>query len=343
MEHPNPISNRKDDHIRINLEENVQSGISTGLEKYSFEHCALPELDFEEIETGQTLLGKIINAPIIISSMTGGAERARSINAVLAAAAQHKHIALGLGSQRAALELSDLQDTFKVRQYAPDILLFANLGAVQLNYERNYIEFCQKAVDMVGADALYLHLNPLQEALQPEGDVHFKGLLNKIEKVVQSISVPVLIKEVGWGISAKVAQLLVQVGVSGIDVAGAGGTSWSQVEMFRMSDVHKAHVAASFQNWGISTADSLVQVKKAVPNSLVFASGGIRNGLDMAKCLALGAKMVGIASPFLKAALVSEQETIDTIDELIMGLKITMFVTGSKDLAALTKNKLKEA
>jgi len=342
MNSHNPISARKDDHIRINLEENVQSGISTGLEKYSFEHNALPEIDFEDIDTSQFIFGKRINAPILISSMTGGADLATRINTVLAAAAQHSNIALGLGSQRAALELPELQKTFKIRQVAPNILLFANVGAVQLNYEKNYVDFCQRAIDMVGADALYLHLNPLQEALQPEGDVHFAGLLKKIEKVTHTLSVPVLIKEVGWGISAKVAEMLVQVGVAGIDVAGAGGTSWSQVEMFRMNDIHKAHVASAFKNWGIPTAESLVRVKRTVPNALIFASGGINNGVDIAKCIALGANMVGMAGPFLKAALVSEEETIETITELIMGLKISMFATGAKDLAALTQIELRK-
>ena len=227
-----------------------------------------------------------------------------------------------------------------MRQYAPDILLFANLGAVQLNYQRNYIDFCQRAVDMVEADALFLHLNPLQEVLQPEGDVHFNGLLEKIQKVVKSISVPVVVKEVGWGISASTAKRLEEVGVSAIDVAGAGGTSWSQVEMYRMADLHQRRVAASFVDWGISTADSLVQVKKATSKCLVFASGGIRNGLEMAKCIALGAKLVGVAGPFLKAALISEEETIQTIEEFVIGLKISMFATGTKNLDALARTKL---
>jgi isopentenyl-diphosphate delta-isomerase len=247
---------------------------------------------------------------------------------------------LGLGSQRAALELDELKGTFRVRQYAPDILLFANLGAVQLNYQLNYVEFCQRAVDMVEADALFLHLNPLQEVLQPEGDIHFKGLLEKIRKVTGALSIPVIIKEVGWGISAKTAQLLEEAGVSGIDVAGAGGTSWSQVEMYRMEDIHQRRVAACFKDWGISTADSIIQVKNATRHCLLFASGGIRNGVEMAKCIALGAKLVGIAGPFLKSALVSETETLQNIDEIIKELKITMFATGTKNLASLAQIKL---
>lgn len=334
------IINRKDDHIRINLTEDVQSGLTNGLENIRFEHNAMPEINFKEIQLEKIIFGKRLEAPILISSMTGGVERAKQINHVLAMAAQNTGIALALGSQRSALELKEMETTFKIRKTAPDILLFANLGAVQLNYEKDYIGYCQRAIEMVEADALYLHLNPLQEALQPEGDTQYQGLIEKINDVIKKISIPLLIKEVGWGISETVAKQLIQAGVQGIDVAGAGGTSWSQVEMYRIEDENKRRVAGSFKNWGITTAESIVNVRKVSQKCMVIASGGIRNGLDIAKSIRLGADMAGMAGPFLKAALKSEEETIRLIDEMKHGLKISMFVTGSKDLSQLAKAKL---
>ncbi|MFN3929561.1 MAG: type 2 isopentenyl-diphosphate Delta-isomerase, partial [Thermoflexus sp.] len=225
------ISQRKADHIRINLEEDVSFGqLTTGFERLRFVHRALPELDLQEVDLSTTFFGKTLKAPLLISSMTGGTEEAGRINRNLAEAAQARGIAMGLGSMRAALERPELLPTFQVRRYAPDILLFANLGAVQLNYGYT-VDHCRRAVELVKADALILHLNPLQEALQPEGDTNFAGLLRKIEAVCKALPVPVVVKEVGWGISEEVARLLADAGVAAIDVAGAGGTSWSQVEM----------------------------------------------------------------------------------------------------------------
>jgi len=223
------ISKRKDEHLRINLNNNVDSGISTGLDAYYFTHEALPETNLDDIDLSTKFFGKKLSAPILISSMTGGTKNALNINRVLSLAAHATDIAMGLGSQRSAIENDKLEKTFKIRKFAPDILLFANLGAIQLNYGYGISE-CQRAVDMVQADALILHLNPLQEALQPEGDTNWAGLLNKIEMVCKNLPVPVIAKEVGWGISSKTAQRLIDAGISGIDVAGAGGTSWSQVD-----------------------------------------------------------------------------------------------------------------
>lgn len=336
------ISSRKADHIRINLEEYVQSGLTTGLEYYRFTHDALPELDLDQIDSRQILFNRALETPLLISSMTGGAEKAEDINRILSQAAQECKVALGLGSQRAALEFPELGKSFQIRKYAPDILLFANIGAVQLNYVTDYVGYCLKAVEQAETDALFLHLNPLQEALQPEGDTHFGGLLEKIGVVARSLPVPVIIKEVGWGISAKVAAYLFEMGVAGIDVAGAGGTSWAQVEKFRMKDRHQQRVAASFRDWGIPTAESIVRVRQAAPKCKVFASGGIRNGVEVAKCIALGADLVGCAGPFLKAAMISVEETIDMIHELTQGLRIAMFVAGVKDLPALKDVKLEQ-
>jgi isopentenyl-diphosphate delta-isomerase len=334
-----PISSRKSDHIRINLDEDVQSGLTTGLEHFRFEHQALPELDLEQVDFSQELFGKRVRAPILISSMTGGTEEAASINRTLAAAAQASGIAMGLGSQRAAIEHPELAGTFRVREVAPDILLFANLGAIQLNYGYG-LEECQRAVDMIEADALILHLNALQEAVQPEGDTRWSGLLARIETVCRSLPVPVIAKEVGWGFSKETARRLVEAGVAAIDVAGAGGTSWSQVEMHRAATPAQARRAAAFLDWGIPTSEAILNVQRGAPEILVFASGGLRNGVDIAKCIALGARLGGMAGPFLKAAVRSLDDTIQTIEELQQEIRICMFASGAANLAALRSTPL---
>ncbi len=339
MSNQDILPSRKSDHIRINLEEDVRSALTTGLERYHFVHQALPELNYAEIDLSQPLFGKTLRAPLLISSMTGGTAQAAEINRRLALAAQHSGVAMGLGSLRAAIEKPELAGTFQVRRYAPDILLFANLGAVQLNYAYT-LEHCQRAVEMITADALILHLNPLQEALQPEGDTRFAGLLRKIEAVCKGLSVPVVAKEVGWGISEKTARQLAEVGVSAIDVAGAGGTSWSQVEMFRIRDEHRARVAAAFRNWGIPTAESIWEARRGAPGVIVFASGGLRDGIDIAKCIALGAKVGGMAGPFLKAAAQSEEETVRTVEEICQEIQVCMFAAGAGSLQALASTPL---
>ena len=333
------LPSRKGDHIRINLEEDVHSGITTGLENYRFVHQALPDLNLDDVDLSVTVFGKKLCAPVLISSMTGGTSEAGRINAVLAEAAQVAGIAMGLGSQRAGLEHPEQAYTFQLRKYAPDILLFANLGAVQLNYKYT-IEHCKRAVDMAGADALILHLNALQEALQPEGNTRFAGLLSKIEAVARQLPVPVIVKEVGWGFDHKTAAQLACAGVAAIDVAGAGGTSWSQVEMHRIQDPHRARVAAAFRSWGIPTAESICQVKKAAPDLVVFASGGLLDGLDIAKCIALGATIGGMASPFLKAAAVSLEETISAVEEIRREIQVCMFVAGAGSIQQLQQTAL---
>lgn len=328
-----PLSSRKADHIRINLEQDVKSAVTNGLESYRFSHEALPDLNLEEIDLTQKIFGKFVAAPILISSMTGGTPEAERINLVLARAAQATGIAMGLGSQRAAIEHPELARTFQVRGVAPDILLLANLGAVQLNYQYS-VDQCRRVVDMIEADGLILHLNPLQEALQPEGDTQFKGLLKKIEKVCREVGVPVIAKEVGWGISEKAARQLAEAGVSAIDVAGAGGTSWSQVEMYRIQDVNRARVAAAFRGWGIPTANSIQMVRRGAPELLTIASGGLADGIDIAKCIALGARLGGMAGYFLKVADDFE-ELLAAIEEIRKEIQICMFVTGSENLDQL--------
>ena len=321
------------------MEEDVRSSLSTGLERYRFDHQALPDLNLNEVDLSLNIYDRQLKAPILISSMTGGTPEAANLNRTLASAAQEARVAMGLGSQRAALEQPELTYTFKVRKYAPDIFLLANIGAVQLNYGYG-IEHCYRAVEMVEADALILHFNALQEAIQPEGDTNFSGLLNKIEKICQGLTVPVVAKEVGWGFSEKAARQLADAGIAAIDVAGAGGTSWSQVEMYRATSENKARLAAAFIDWGIPTSDSILNIRRAAPNIRIFASGGIRTGVDIAKSLALGATLGGMASPFLKAASKSRLDTIKMIEEIKREIQISMFAAGVSNLAELSKTKL---
>ncbi len=334
MKKVTPIGQRKAEHIRINLEEDVRSGLTTGLEKYRFIHQALPEVDLAAIDTRLSLFGRLLQAPVLISSMTGGTAEAARINRNLARAAQVHRVALGVGSQRAALEHPELAATFQVRREAPDILLFANLGAVQLNYGYT-VEHCRRAVAMIEADALILHLNPLQEALQPEGDTRFSGLVAKIEAVCRALEVPVVVKEVGWGISEQAARMLADAGVAAIDVAGAGGTSWSQVEMHRAATAMQRQLAAAFVDWGIPTAESVLAVRRAAPHLPVFASGGLRTGIDIAKSIALGATLGGMAGRLLAAAAESAEAAAEALRLIIQELRVAMFAAGAADLEAL--------
>lgn len=335
-----PIDRRKSDHIHINLEKDVRSGLSSGLEHYRFIHQALPEMDLERVDTSLGLFGKTLTAPVLISSMTGGTEEAGEINQRLAEAAQETRIAMGVGSQRAALENPEQIPTFAIaRKAAPDILLFANLGAVQLNYGFG-IDHCRRAVDMLEADALILHLNPLQEAVQDAGDTNWAGLAGKIETVCRKLEVPVIVKEVGWGISEQTARLLAGCGVRAIDAAGAGGTSWSQVEMHRAPDESTRQLAASFMDWGIPTAESIRAVRRAAPGMMVFASGGLKDGMDIAKCIALGASLGGMAGQFLKAAAVSTTKVLDVIQLTRRQIQVAMFAAGAGELAKLNEEKL---
>ena len=336
------IDQRKADHIRINLEENVNfPTLTTGLEHFHLTHQALPELDLAEIDTTVELFGKRLAAPILISSMTGGTAEAERINLNLAEAAEAQRLAMGVGSQRAGLERNETAGTFRVRAVAPTLLLFANLGAVQLNYGYG-VDACRRAVEMIEADALILHLNPLQEVVQAGGDTNWRGLLHKIGEVCQKVNVPVIAKEVGWGISSATARRLIEAGVSAIDVAGAGGTSWSQVEMYRAPTERLRRLAAAFGDWGIPTADSLQLVAEARtalqrPDLAIFASGGIRTGLDITKCVALGADLVGLATPLLKRAVTSAEAVSEEIDLLATELRIATFCSGCATLAELRR------
>ena len=332
---------RKADHLRINLEHDVGAkGIRSGFEAFRFRHCALPEIDLADVSMRTALFGRELHAPLLISSMTGGTAQAQTINRTLAAVAQKHGIAIGLGSGRALLERPELRATFDVRDTAPDALLLANLGAVQLNRGYGATE-CKRIVDLLQADALILHLNPLQEALQAEGDTVFRGLLRKIKAFCKALDVPVVVKEVGWGLSDSVVSALFDAGVSAVDVAGAGGTSWSEVERYRLSDPWRARVAARFANWGIPTAESLIAARAAAPNKTIIASGGLRDGVDVTKALALGADGAGIAAPFLHAASDGPEAADACAREIMETLRVAMFSVGASTLAELrSENRL---
>ncbi|OGO36892.1 MAG: type 2 isopentenyl-diphosphate Delta-isomerase [Chloroflexi bacterium RBG_16_57_8] len=324
---------RKKEHLHIALNADVSSGLSTGLEDYRFIHRALPEIDLADVDTSARLFGRRLNAPIVISPMVGGIDEATVINRNLAQAAQELGLAMGVGSQRCSIDERETCRTYRVRDLAPDILLFANLGAVQLKYGYTIVQ-CQQAVDMIGADALVLHINPLQEALQRDGNTAFGGLLAKIEQVCRALSVPVIVKEVGFGISEDVATKLVEAGVAGIDVAGAGGTSFSRVESLRDERVSGA-ASDGFSSWGIPTAESLRMVRRAAPVLPVIASGGIRTGVDVAKAIAIGADAAGIATPLLKAASVSAEEVLSLLRSIVNELRISMFCVGAASIGTL--------
>lgn len=326
---------RKSEHISIALHKDVEfHHLSTGLERYSFIYEALPEINRGEVDTSVSIFGHKLSMPLIISSMTGGTGEGAEYNRLFAEAAQRFGIAMGVGSQRIALEDPAAADTFRVRDIAPDIFLFANLGAVQLNNGCD-VESCVRAVEMIDADALFLHLNPLQECVQPNGNTDFRDLAGRIKEVCEALDVPVLVKEVGHGISARTAELLARAGVEGIDVAGAGGTSWAKVESYRRGESIRSGLGMALGEWGIPTVDSLLAVRQAAPRMTVIASGGIRTGEDIAKSIALGAGAAGVALPFLKAASISREELHTRIAQLHEELATVMFCTGVRNVGEL--------
>lgn len=326
---------RKSEQLNIALYEQTEFiNVSPGFDDYRFIHQALPEIDLKDVNLSTVLFGKNLAAPIIISSMVGGNKEATRINRNLAQAAQNLGLAMGVGSQRCLIENPETSGTYRVRDIAPDILLFANLGAVQLNYGYTAKE-CQIVVESIGANALILHLNSLQEALQPDGNTNFAGLLDKIEGVCRELTVPVIIKEIGCGISEEAARKLAKIGISGIDIAGAGGTCWSEIEKIRTNDKLGKRVAGTFRSWGIPTTDSVIATSKAVPQLPIIASGGIRTGIDVAKAIALGADAAGIAKPLLKAADDSAKAVENHLQEMMEVLKITMFCIGAVDIKKL--------
>ncbi len=320
---------RKAEHIRLALEERMQFA-SHAFDRWVFDHDALPDLDFDAIDLSVEFLGKRLQAPLLLSCMTGGTEIAARINRNLAGAAESRGVALGVGSQRKALEDPSQAASFEVREVAPTIPLLANLGAIQLNYGYG-VEHCRRAVAMIGADALVLHLNPLQEAIQPEGQCDFAGLLPKMAEVAAQLSVPVIAKEVGSGISEATGRRLAGAGIKILDTAGVGGTSWARIEAQRAHDLETGEL---FAGWGITTPESIRQLRR-LDGVTIIGSGGLRSGVDVAKALALGADLAGLAQPFLEAAIDSAECVGQRIDRIVRELKIAMFCLSSRTVPDL--------
>ncbi|PIQ28267.1 type 2 isopentenyl-diphosphate Delta-isomerase [bacterium (Candidatus Blackallbacteria) CG17_big_fil_post_rev_8_21_14_2_50_48_46] len=328
------LRQRKLDHISIALGPRSQFSQPAGFEFYQFIHQGLPELDLAEIDLSCTFLGKNLKAPLLISSMTGGPAQGGEINHHLALAAQNTGIGMGVGSQRIMLVDPSAQASFQVRDRAPDILLLGNLGAVQLN-DGFDVSHCRAAVEGIGADGLYLHLNPLQEAIQPEGDTNFSGLWPQIEALCQHLPFPVLLKECGCGLSGDLAARAVQAGIAALEISGAGGTSWALIESQRSLEPMRRQLGETFADWGIPTPISLQLCREAAPSMPLIASGGVRNGLDAAKALAMGADLVSVARPFLQAATESAAAVEARIQLFLMELRVAMFCVGAKNLAEL--------
>jgi isopentenyl-diphosphate Delta-isomerase len=350
-------TSRKQQHVNITLKNDVSFRVkSTGFERLEFRHNALPEINYSEVDTAATFLGKKIRLPLIVSSMTGGYQDAMRINRQLAEVCAEKNIALGVGSQRQAMENSAYLRSFSiVREAAKNIPVFGNLGAAEVAKLRD-VSSVQKLIDLIEADGFAVHLNPLQEFLQPEGNTNFRGVLNGIELLVKSLSVPVMVKEIGAGISADVAKRLLDMGVHIIDVAGAGGTSWAGVELLRrkksiskksLTDVdEQAFLTQAFWDWGISTADAVRQVsalKKEFSSLQVIASGGMSNGMEMAKAFALGAEYAAVARPMLKILdSGGVKAAVQLVDIWEIELKGAMFLTGSRTIKELQNEQLVE-
>ncbi|PUA31971.1 MAG: type 2 isopentenyl-diphosphate Delta-isomerase [Candidatus Terraquivivens tikiterensis] len=335
----NGIEFRKLDHIRICLEKDVEfKQKTTWLEFVELVHLAAPELDYSEVDTSAEFLGRRFSAPILIEGMTGGAKGSEAINRNLAMAASELNIPMGLGSQRAAVEKPELAESFKVvREVAPDVFLIANIGGVQL--VEGGPSLAEEVVSMVDANALAVHLNPLHEIVQPHGTTSFKGMLDVIRKVVERLSVPLIVKEIGCGISGSLSRRLEEIGVAAVDVGGAGGTNWTLIERIRALErgfLENAAIGKTFMEWGIPTAAATIEAY-ASTRIPVISSGGIRSGLDVAKSIAIGASMAGIARPLLQQAVVGPDRVLMVLRQFISELKTAMFLTGCRDVDSLKR------
>ena len=333
------IGKRKQRHIRISLEENVDSEISTGFGDISLVHRAVPEIDLRDVDTSVELFGRKLSAPLIISAITGGTEEAKKINGTLARVAQRTGIGIGVGSQRIAIQQPEVGGTFRiVRDEAPDTLVIGNIGCPQLSLGWGINE-AKKIVDMVEADALAIHMNPLQEAVQIGGDTNYRGLVEKIGSLSSSLNVPIIMKETGAGISYEDAARLEEAGVSGFEISGLGGTSWAAVEHYiarEVGDTRQEYLGKSLWNWGIPTACSLVEVRAASKGKII-ASGGLRSGLDVAKSLTLGADTAGISKPFLQKAIEGEEALLKHVEAIINEVKICMFLVGARNVTEMRR------
>lgn len=328
---------RKDQHIEICRNQDVEaSDRFTGFTDFHFVPDALPDLDFSDIDCGTSFLGRDFSAPLLITGMTGGIKKGEDINRRLAHTAATLNIPMGIGSQRIALENSEYEPIFNVKRFEPNLFLIGNIGCAQL-HSADSVALCQQAVTMVEADALAIHINVLQESIQMEGDRHFKGLLNRIAAVCRDLDRPVMIKEVGCGISPATAKRLVEAGVQAIDIGGRGGTSWGYIEGLRSSSATVMDVAHTFRNWGIPTAYSVKGIHDSGITTPLVATGGIRDGQTAAKAIALGAQMAGIGLPLLRAALESDDSPVNLMQRYVREFKITMMLTGSRTIADLPK------
>jgi isopentenyl-diphosphate delta-isomerase len=334
------IAQRKLDHIAISLEQDVAMRVTrSGFDAWRFIPEALPDLCPEDVCLRTTFLGRTLEAPILISSMTGGPELGATINTNLGRAAQALGLAMGVGSQRIQFEQPAALASFQVvRAVAPDVLLIGNVGAVQLNLGFDAAR-CSEAVAAIGADALYLHLNALQEVVQPGGDTDFRGLLARIGDVVRAVPFPVLVKEVGCGIAPATAARLAAQGVAAIDVAGAGGTSWSKIEAARAADPARRTLGEVFGEWGLPTADALAGCRAVLPELPLVASGGLRTGLDAAKAIALGADMAAFAMPLLGPATRSPEDAEAALRQILLELRTAMFLLGVPDIPTLRRSR----
>jgi len=327
---------RKADHIRICLNEDAQArNAATGFKDAHLVHKALPEINKHNVDLATTVFGHKFAAPIIVGAMTGGTAEATRINAAIAEAVETLHLGMGVGSQRAAIENAKLAETFAIaRKKAPTAFLVANIGGIQLVYGYGVKEV-KKAMEMIDADAVAIHLNAVQEAVQPEGQTSFKGVLKKIGEIASAVDKPVIVKETGSGIAAEDAARLEDAGVKGIDVSGAGGTSFAAVEYYRANDAQRS-LGDAFWDWGTPTVASLIETAQTVKIP-VIASGGVRNGVDVVKALALGASLASLSQPVLQAAVKGAKDTVDVLSLLMEELRNVMFLVGAEKVGHLAK------
>jgi len=332
-------ASRKRSHIYTTLNQQAQSHVPTGFDDVRLVHKALPEIDRDEIDLSTEIFGRKLNAPLIIESMTGGTPLAAKINKTLAKVAERLGIGMGVGSQRAGVEDESLAYTYRVaREAAPSIPLFGNLGCPQIARE-DALDRAKKAVDMIKANGLFIHLNALQESVQFEGETNFRQILPKIQELSNELPVPLLVKETGAGISKETAQAVEKAGVKGINVSGLGGTSWAGVEYYRARAKRlklQMELGTTFWDWGTPTVPSIVEVASSTALK-VFASGGVRNGLHVAKAIALGAHYGGMALPMLKSATTGEKAASDRLQTVIEELRNAMFLTGSRNIEDLRR------
>jgi len=333
------IEKRKQRHIRLSLEENVQADIGTGFEDVRLIHRALPEIDLADVETGTELFGRRLSSPLIISAITGGTEYARELNEILATVAEEYGIGIGVGSQRIAIENPSVENTFSVvREKAPTSLVLGNIGCPQLSLGWG-VDEARRSVEMVQADALAIHMNPLQEAVQVDGDTNYSGVIEKVGEVVEGVDVPIVMKETGCGIAHEEAEKLEKVGVEGLELSGMGGTSWAAVEYHIAKEEGKRdqeHLGEAMWNWGIPTAVSLVETSQTTGLKII-ASGGMRTGVEMAKAIAMGAEAVGIARPFLEKAVEGPEALSAHIEDILLEFKTAMFLVGARNVDELKR------